>query len=134
MSQNSELIGKYLNALSEGDYDKVGSFMSDDLVWHQPGNGALSGDFKGKGAVFAHLGDFARLSNGTFTIDKVDYVAANSDLVAVAIHFKATSENSSIDMRGIDLFRIESGKIQEVWLFSENIEAEDEFWESLARR
>ena len=31
-------------------------------------------------------------------------------------------------MRGIDLYRVENDKIQEVWLFSEHIDEEDAFW------
>jgi hypothetical protein len=31
-------------------------------------------------------------------------------------------------MNGIDLLRIEDEKIKEVWLFSERIDEEDEFW------
>ena len=36
-------------------------------------------------------------------------------------------------MRGIDLYRIENDKIQEVWLFSERIEEEDAFWTEALR-
>lgn len=134
MSQNVKLIQEYFNALSQGDFETAGSFLSNDLVWNQPGHGALSGVFKGKEAVFAHLGDFARLSNGTFAIDAVDYITENNNLVIASIHFKATSAHHSISMKGIDLFRIEAGKIQEIWLFSEDIEEEDKFWTALAEK
>lgn len=33
-----------------------------------------------------------------------------------------------MSMAGIDVLRIESGKIQEVWLFSDDQAAEDAFW------
>jgi hypothetical protein len=32
-------------------------------------------------------------------------------------------------MAGIDVLRIEGGKIKEVWLFSEDQAAEDAFWQ-----
>lgn len=134
MSEHVELIQNYLKALSEGDLVTVSTFLSDDLVWHQPGNGALSGTFIGKEAVFTHLGDFAKLSNGTFAIDKIDYITANKNLVIIAIHFKASSEHVSIEMKGVDLFKIETCKIQEVWLFSEDIDTEDKFWTSLVSK
>ena len=31
-------------------------------------------------------------------------------------------------MPGIDLFKVEAGKIIEIWLFSDDQEAEDAFW------
>ncbi len=130
MSHRVELIQKYFDALSKGDFETVGSLFSNNLVWHQPGKGVLSGTIKGKENVFAHLGNFPKLSNGTFMIDKVDYITGNNNLVAASIHFKASSEKGSMQMKGVDLFRIEDNLIQEVWLFSENIDAEDEFWKA----
>lgn len=132
MSKNVELVQGYLKALAQGDFKTVSDLLSEDLVWHQPGNGAISGTFKGKDAVFQHLGNFAKLSGGTFTIDEVDYVTGNNDLVAVVVHFKASSEKSFISMKGVDLFRVEAEKIREIWLFSEDIAAEDKFWTALA--
>lgn len=133
MSQNIKLVREYFKALSENDFATVDSLLHDDLIWHQPGKGVLSGTFKGKEAVFAHLGNFTKLSNGTFAIDRVGYMAENNNLVAAEIHFKASAGNESMKMKGIDLFRVEAGKIQEVWLFSEDIDAEDKFWTSLAK-
>jgi len=33
-----------------------------------------------------------------------------------------------MSMDGVDLMRIESGQIKEVWLFSRDEDAEDDFW------
>lgn len=133
MTHNVNLVRKYFKALSENDFATVNSLLHDELIWHQPGKGILSGTFKGKEAVFVHLGNFTKLSNGTFAIDRVGYIAENNNLVAAEIHFKASFENKSIKMKGVDLFRIEADKIKEVWLFSEDIDAEDKFWTSLAK-
>lgn len=134
MSQNVKLVQEYFRALAEGNYEKAGSYWSDNLVWHQPGHGALSGDFEGESAVFAHLGNFAKLSNGTFAIDGMDYITDNDDMILASIHFKASTNNTSISMKGVDLFKIDGGKIQEIWLFSEDIDGEDKFWTSLVRK
>lgn len=134
MSQNVKVVADYFKALSTGDYETAGTYWSDDLVWHQPGKSPLAGSFKGKEAVFAHLADFAKLSNGSFAIDSLDYITDNNDLVLASIHFKASANNLSIEMKGVDLFRIEDGKIHEIWLFSEKLEQEDNFWASLANK
>ncbi len=36
--------------------------------------------------------------------------------------------DDKLDMNGVDLFRIEGGKIQEVWLFSADQDGEDAYW------
>lgn len=134
MEQNKELVQKYFNALLSGDLETAGSLFSDDIIWHQPGNGVLSGTKNGKAEVFALLGKFLELSNGTFSIDKVDYIASNGSLVTASIHFQAISKGLSISMKGVDLMRIEDNKIKEMWLFSEDIEKEDAFWTSLSKK
>ncbi len=109
MPQNIELIKRYFNALSKGDFVTAGNFMTDNLIWHQPGKGSLSGTFKSNEDVFAHISDFAKLSRGTFAIDSVEYIADNGDFVAVALHSIASAGSGSISMKGIDLFRIING-------------------------
>lgn len=128
MSKNLEIVQLYFDALSKGKFDTIISLLSDDLIWHQPGNGAQSGIYKGKEAVLAHLGNFAKWSNGTFEIDQVVYISENGQLIAASINFKAVKDGKYISMKGIDLLLIEEEKIKEVWLFSEKIEEEDYFW------
>ncbi len=132
MSKNVAIVESYFNAVAKGDFDTVGALFSDDVVWHQPGSGVQSGTYKGKADLFAHLGNFAKWSNGTFAIDRIEYLTGNGDLVAAAIHFKAEKGDQILSMKGIDLLRIEQDVIKEVWLFSEKIEEEDAFWTSAA--
>jgi ketosteroid isomerase-like protein len=132
MSKNTEIVQSYFNAIATGDFDTVGNLLADEVIWHQPGQGIQSGAYHGKGAVFAHLGNFMKWSNGTFAIDEISYVTENGDLVAADIHFKAEKGDAKLSMKGVDLLRIEDNKIKEVWLFSEDIDAEDAFWNSAA--
>ncbi|EJL69577.1 nuclear transport factor 2 family protein [Chryseobacterium populi] len=132
MSKNVKIVQSYFDAVAKGDFDTVGSLFADDVIWHQPGNGVQSGTYNGKAELFAHLGDFMKWSNGTFAIDDVEYTADNGNLVVASIHFKAEKEGKTLSMKGVDLLRIEDDKIKEVWLFSEKIEDEDAFWNTLS--
>lgn len=129
----TEIVHQLYISLAKGDFEKVGSLLADDLVWHQPGKGALSGSYKGKEAVFSHLGRMSELSGGTFAIDQIDYITENTPLVAAAVAFEVFAFDKSMRMRGIDLYRVENDKIQEVWLFSEHIDEEDAFWTEALR-
>lgn len=132
MSKNIEIVQSYFNAIAKGDFDTVASLLSDDIVWHQPGKGIQSGTYNGKTALFVHLGNFMKWSNGSFAIDHIDYIADNGSLVAASINFKAEKGTTSMSMKGVDLLRIEGELIKEVWLFSERIEEEDTFWSAAA--
>ena len=133
MEKKIEKVRQFYTALAQGDFETVGALLSDDLVWHQPGKGALSGVYNGKQNVFAHLGRMAQLSNGTFAIDQVDYVTNNGDLVVASVGFAVSANRLSMEMKGVDLFRFENELIKEVWLFSERIDEEDRFWTALTR-
>ncbi len=40
----------------------------------------------------------------------------------------ATASRATMEMDGVDLLRVENGRIAEVWLFSADQKAEDAFW------
>lgn len=133
MEKKTEKVSQFYAALAQGDFDTVGALLSDDLVWHQPGKGTLSGIYNGKQNVFAHLGKMAQLSNGTFAIDQIDYVTENGELVVASVGFAVSANGHSMEMKGVDLFRFENDLIKEVWLFSERIDEEDCFWTALSK-
>lgn len=102
--------------------------LSPDVVWHQPGQGPLSGDHKGTAAVLAHLGRFMALSEGTFALELLGTAEAG-DLVSATVRFSATRPGRApLNQCGVDVFRVKDGRIAQVWLISEDIDAEDAFW------
>jgi uncharacterized protein len=126
--KNIEIVQSYVDSLSKGDMETVGQLLADDVIWHQPGSSHLSGLYSGKQKVFAHLGKFMELSSNTFRVSKVQAVMANGNMVAATMHFMAERLGRSLSMDGVDVMRIDGGKIKEVWLFSSDQAAEDAFW------
>jgi ketosteroid isomerase-like protein len=124
----TETVKAYFQSLAAGDLPKLGSLLAEDIIWHQPGHGALSKTYSGKSEVFALFGKFMEISQGSFKIDHVHSIMANGDLVAATIHFSAKKVGAEISMDGVDLMKVENGKIKEVFLFSGDQNAEDAFW------
>lgn len=125
---NKEVVQTYFDSLASGNLDRLGQLFSDDVIWHQPGQGELSKTYQGKQELFALFGQFMSISQGSFKIDGVKSIMVNGDLVTATLRFSASKPGKKITMDGVDLMKIEDGKIKEVWLFSGDQEAEDAFW------
>jgi hypothetical protein len=125
---NVQLVRDYFDILAKGNMEALGQLFADDVVWHQPGKGSLSGVYRGKKELFTLLGKFMEISGGSFRIDDIRAIMANENLVTASLHFRAQRKDRQMSMDGVDLMRIESGQIKEVWLFSGDEDAEDDFW------
>ena len=126
-SEIMKVYNAYTEALLKGDFKSVFETMSDNIVWHMGGEGPLSGIVKGKEALGERLGEFTKRSNGTFRVI-TNWAASNDCFVVASVVSLAEKEGQKLNDPGIDLFRIENGKIQEVWTFAEQQEEEDKFW------
>ena len=125
---NLDLARTYFQAVQTGDMAALGGLLDEAIVWHQPGANQFSGEHKGQGAVFQMLGGMMEASQGTFAIDTIHSLMGNGDLVTATIHFTGRRGDASMAMDGVDLLRIQNGKITEMWLFSGDQNAEDAFW------
>ena len=123
-----KVFNTYTEALSRGDFEAAFETMADTIVWHMGGESSLSGIIKGKQALGERLVEFAKRSNGTFRV-MTEWAASNDCFVAASVVSLAEKGNEKLNDPGIDLFKIEDGKIQEVWTFAQYQTVEDKFWE-----
>jgi uncharacterized protein len=123
-----DIAKTYITAVQTGDQAALGNLFHPKVVWHQPGNNKFSGTKNGMAELGAMLGGMMAASAGSFAINKVNGYLANGDLVAVEIEFSGQRDGLKLAQPGIDLLRIKDGKVVEVWLFSSDQQAEDQFW------
>ncbi len=118
---------EYLEALAGGDGAGVASRLADDVKWHVGGSHPLSGTYETRDVVAEMLGRFKERSGGTVRLIPGPPMM-NGDLCAITLKFSATRPGKFMSLNGIDVFRLGPGGIEEVWLFTEDQEAEDAFW------
>ncbi|MDD1523946.1 ketosteroid isomerase [Riemerella anatipestifer] len=123
-----EVVEAYSIALSKGDIQTAFSYFSPDAKWHQPGNNKFSGTKIGLDAISKMLSDMMGATQGSLVIKPAGAIMVNGNLVSCPIRFSAKIGDKSVDMNGNDLYEVKDGKIVNVWLFSEDPEAEDKFW------
>ncbi|WP_017590763.1 nuclear transport factor 2 family protein [Nocardiopsis ganjiahuensis] len=122
------VVRQYFEALAAKDFATVASMFADDIVWHQPGDNRFSGTHRGSEAVNEMIGGMMAVSEGTFELTMTGEPMVNGALVAAPVHFAGKREEAEMAMGGVDLLRIEGGKLAEAWLFSADPQAEDAFW------
>jgi uncharacterized protein len=127
---NIQLTRRGYEAFGTGDMATVGELMADDVVWHVGGNSPLSGDYKGKDAVFGFFGKLMEVTGGTFKLDVHD-ILANDEHSVTLVQATAEKAGKKLDNKGVHVTHRDSeGRIKEFWAFDEDQAAADEFFSS----
>ena len=124
---NAALLRKGYDAFAKGDTATLTDLFSEDVVWHLPGRNLISGEHKGRDAVFAVFAKTMELTGGTFKIDLHDIVANDEHTVSLS-RASASRQGKQLDLRGADIYHIRNGKVTEWWSFVEDQRLDDEFW------
>lgn len=116
-----------LNALSTGGMNAFASLMADDIRWHQPGHNPFSGTHQGKENVLRMIGGLIRHTGDTLQLSPNGAAMTNGDLIACPFRLAGKSGDKSIDQPGMLLLEMRDGKFGQVWLFTEDDAAGDDF-------
>jgi uncharacterized protein len=115
-------------AFSKGDMAALSDFLADDVVWHVGGSSPISGDYKGKDAVFGFFGKLMEQTGGTFKLEVHD-ILANDEHTVTMVRETAARNGKKWDGKAVHITHPDSeGKIKEFWAFQENSTAADEFF------
>jgi len=124
---NSALISDAYAAFARGDVPKAMAALSDYILWHVPGRGPLSRDYRGHQEVLGFFQHFMELSAGTFRI-RVDDVLAKGDRVIALVTESAERKGRKWSSPQVHAWTVKGGKATIFWQFQGDQQAEDEFW------
>jgi len=124
---NEELLRKGYDAFATYDLDTIQGLFADDVVFHVPGRNPLSGEYKGKDAVFGFFAQLLTLSEGTFKATP-HQILANDTHGVVLTNNTAARAGKTLDINEVAVYHIEGGKVVEAWYHNEDDHRDDEFW------
>ncbi len=124
---NTTLLRNGYEAFGKGDMATLTDLFSEDVVWHVPGNNPISGDHKGRDAVFAVLAKVAELTGGTCKIELHDVLANDEHAVALT-RATASRQGKQINVLESAIYHVRNGKVTEFWSFSQDQRLNEEFW------
>ena len=124
---NVDIFKRLYTAFTTGDMTKVGEEFTDNLVWHIPGKNTISGDYKGRDSTLEVFSKMFEATNGTYKPEILD-ILGNDKHVAAYLHATAKRNGKALDQDYVFMFRIDEGKIAEVWEFWNDGPAWESFW------
>ena len=125
---NLQQMRKGYEAFKNGDLATLGELFSDDIVWHAPGRGPISGDYKGKEEVFGLFGKLVQETGGTFKLE-VEEMFANDERGVATQRITADRDGKRLDIYSANVFRYDAeGKVVEAWGMGVDTEIGTEFF------
>jgi ketosteroid isomerase-like protein len=128
---NRILVRSAYDAFSRGDIPGAMAALAEDVLWHVPGRGPLSRDYRGQAEVLGFFEHFMELSGGTFQL-RVDDVLARGDRVVVLCTESAQRGGRNWSSPQVHVWIVKNGKAEVFWQYQGDQQAEDEFWSSQA--
>lgn len=129
-SQSPELIvHEFLKAVKEKNFDKVATYLNENVKWEQPGDNQFSGLKNNLQEVFIMFKGMLQMSATTLELKEIKTVAVNGNSVACILHWVAYQPTGkTLNVENIDIYEIANGKIISVKVFSVDNLKEDNFW------
>ncbi len=124
---NKALILSGYEAFKRGNIQGVFGLFAEDILWHVPGRGPLSGDYRGHAEVLGFFERFMVLSGGTFRI-QIDDVLAKGDQVVVLCRHSAQRGGRSWSSPQVEVWTVKDNRATVFWQYQGDQQAEDEFW------
>jgi ketosteroid isomerase-like protein len=121
---NTELALRALGAIREGDVEAARELVADDFVWRIPGESPIAGEARG-------VDEWSRKFRRIVEVGLKPEVLATlegDDHAAFVQRNTAESGGHSLDVRVVNLFTIEEGKLARMDTFFDDQAALDAFW------
>lgn len=124
---NAALIRNAYEAFGRGDTQSVFAVFAENILWHVPGRGPLSRDYRGHAEVGGFFEHFMDLSEGTFRI-QIDEILANGDRVVVLCTETARRAGRSWSSPQVHVWTVKDGRATAFREYEGDQQGEDEFW------
>ena len=111
-----------------GDAEPLRELLTDDVVWHIPGENAIAGDYEGIDAVLAYYTRRREIANRTFRLHPGEILTGNSDTAAVLTDGTATIAATEHRWSTIGLYRFRGDRVSECWLLALDLPHFNQIW------
>jgi len=112
-------------AFAKGDFAVLNELFAEDLLWHEAGRNQVSGEYRGREAVYGFFGKLMEVTEGSLRIDVHAVFADDEHGVALVVGTASRGGRSST-FKSVNVFHMRGGKVVEFWDASTDQYAYDE--------
>jgi len=112
-------------AFAKGDFAVLNDLFAEDLLWHEGGRNQLSGEYRGRDAVYGLFGKLMEVTEGSFHLD-LHAAFADDEHGVVLVTTTASRGGRSVTTNDVHVFHLRDGKVVEFWDSSTDQYAIDE--------
>ncbi len=121
-------IERALLTAENEDPDALRSVLSSAPTWHTPGHNMLAGDHMGREQVVQLLKDYRDMTQGSLRVEEARGPETRGDEGTLHLHLSARRQGLMLDTEADVRFRLEEGRVAELWTQPEDAAAWDRFW------
>ena len=114
-----------------GEQHSAGAMLTDDVIWHVPGQSAIANEYRGRDDVLRHFLRRRELSDATFRIT-VHGVLADDERAVILATGQCSRGGEHFQWRTVSIFRVEQGRIAECWVIPYDPAVFDGIWARLS--
>jgi ketosteroid isomerase-like protein len=112
-----------------GDPAMIAEVFAEDGEWHEPGDGPISGRYRGRDEVTRLFASVLGRSDNTFRVVDIVDVFANDDHGCVFLDVEASREGRYIRTVDAIVFDLRAGEVVRGRVLSEDQAEVDAFWD-----
>jgi len=119
---------EFLATFARDDFEALGAFFSDDVVWHVAGKHPLAGDYHGRDALLAYFARARDESGGTLALEPSG-ILANDEHVALFLRVTGERNGKRLDIEMAEAMDVGAdGRWTAFFAMADDQHAVDEFW------
>jgi hypothetical protein len=127
VEDNTRLVRHIMEAFANREGFALRDCFAEDAVWRVPGNGVMSGTFRGRAEIFRFLARLQKETNGTYRSTFLDALASE-ERGAGLYRAQGDRDGRSLDIDQVLLFTIKNGLVTEVLALPSDPAAFGAFW------
>ncbi len=121
-----QVMTDYIAAMSRGDFEAGFDYFADDVVGYVPGRSSLAGERRGRAAVEGYIREVIAHTRGKVSVELLEMLVGETH-VALMVLERLGDDEHRVEIRRVNVYRVERGKIVEIRIFEGDQYLMDEF-------